>query len=195
MASTWDLLEQGTDWLTGRVRRPAIPFEGPMPPPEMRSYSPGPIQRAGDVVQQGMMALGADPYHARRMAEGVVNTSMLFPPIGIGMGMAELKHTGETGGSPADYALAGLGAIPGTSLATRRLPRVLGTYHGTGVPTEYGMPKMPPPTHDIGFHTSVDPTIARGYAYTFNPEQAYNKAKFIDMPGPREPLAGERIKP
>jgi len=61
----------------------------------------------------------------------------------------------------------GVDNIPGISLATRgsKLPRVPEVFHGSGSPAEYVRPNLPPPTHDLGIHASVNPNIPIDYAY------------------------------
>jgi hypothetical protein len=55
-------------------------------------------------------------------------------------------------------------SFSGGGLGTRP-PSLLGTYHATGAPTEFSQFKLPPPSHDLGIHTTIDPNVADAYAY------------------------------
>ena len=41
---------------------------------------------------------------------------------------------------------------------------MIGGYHGTGSPTDFSSFKLPPATHDLGIHTTIDPNVAAQYA-------------------------------
>jgi hypothetical protein len=48
---------------------------------EMKSYTPSPSERLGDLIQSGLMALGADTSRARHLGQGIRDT-VSFSPLG-----------------------------------------------------------------------------------------------------------------
>jgi len=66
--------------------------------------------------------------------------------------------TGAIAGVPVKGAEQVLGA------GIIRPKPLIGGYHGTGSPTDFASFELPPPTHDLGIHTTVDPNVAAQYA-------------------------------
>jgi len=97
---------------------------------------------------------------------------------------------------------AATNAVPGISLASsilglgarrRTLPPVTEVFHGTGSPAEYVRPNLPPPEHDLGIHTSVNPNISASYAFKHDmgtPDVDFMSGKRFDDPD----AAGPRLK-
>jgi len=101
-------------------------------------------------------------------------------------------------GSTASETEAGPAGIvkKGLSLASnpfQKPPPLVAVGHGTASPAEYARPKLPPPEHDLGIHSTIDPSISSGYSNKQVPEGTVDfmsGLKFGD-PGTAEP----RIKP
>ena len=66
--------------------------------------------------------------------------------------------TGAIAGVPVKGAEQVLGA------GIIRPKPLIGGYHGTGSPTDFSSFQLPPPTHDLGIHTTIDPNVAAQYA-------------------------------
>ena len=56
-------------------------------------------------------------------------------------------------------------SILGFGTRRRKLPPMVEVLHGTGSPAEYVRPSLPPPEHDLGIHTTINPNITTGYAF------------------------------
>jgi hypothetical protein len=60
--------------------------------------------------------------------------------------------------------------VPGVTLNSgvrlpKKLPPLPEVLHGSGSPAEYVRPAVPPPTHDLGIHATVNPNIPVPYAF------------------------------
>lgn len=60
--------------------------------------------------------------------------------------------------------------VPGVTLNSgvrlpKKLPPLPEVLHGSGSPAEYVRPAVPPPTHDLGIHATVNPNIPIPYAF------------------------------
>lgn len=77
---------------------------------------PSPTERVKDVLQTGMTAMGAEPYRARHMAEGLTNVGMMHPVGGALLGLGDLGHY-ATRGEPGSTLLAAPAAIPAGPMA------------------------------------------------------------------------------
>ena len=169
---------------------------------DMRSHELSPSEQikynVGQLQDPGTPGDKRDIYERAGKQVDVAQT--LVPPLGAGMGLLDLGYANrqmrEGTGSAADVAMAipgalGVGGLGGLGGITRglKLPRLTGVLHGTGVPTEFSIPKLPPPTHDLGTHVTIDPHVTEQYHYAGS-----NKQKWIENPPPGEE-AGERTKP
>jgi hypothetical protein len=122
-----------------------------------------------------------------------------------GASVRDMPQTVEQVGKAAETAtmlpgMMGAASVPGISLASgyrRKLPPVTEVYHGTGSPAEYIRPNLPPPTHDLGIHTSVNPNISTMYAFKHGED--VNIADTVDFMSGKKfnaPDAAEpRVKP
>ena len=97
--------------------------------------------------------------------------------------------TGGIVGVPVKGAETALGA---GILRPKKEPPLIGLLHGTGSPTEFIKPRLPPTTHDLGFHATIDPSITEMYA-----RQKVGTGQIDMMTGKQvfEPEAGIRTKP
>jgi len=82
-------------------------------------------------------------------------------------------------------------------IGRRKLPPMVEVLHGTGSPVEYVRPKLPPPEHDLGIHTTINPNITTGYAFKHDTGGIGDETvdfmsgkKFGDLDA-----AGPRVKP
>jgi len=66
--------------------------------------------------------------------------------------------TGAIAGVPVKGAESVLGA------GIIRPKPLIGGYHGTGSPTDFTEFQLPPKTHDLGIHSTIDPNVAAQYA-------------------------------
>lgn len=85
--------------------------------------------------------------------------------------------------TPSGQLSLAMGIMGGPRL---KLPPAIGAYHGTGSPVNFTEFKLPPATHDIGVHSTIDPVVPSMYQRP----PGINKQKFlpndlIDSAGPR----------
>jgi len=113
--------------------------------------------------------------------EGIYNPEPIVEAATLPIG------TGGIAGVPLKSGEVALGS----GILRPKPPPMVCVIHGTPVPTEYSRAKNPPPTHDLGTHVSVDPSITSGYALA---GVGPNKQRWV--PTPEEmAAAGPRNKP
>jgi hypothetical protein len=92
-------------------------------------------------------------------------------------------------GGPAAKAgefVLGAGAKKATPL--------IGVLHGAGSPVEFGPLVHPPPTHDLGIHTAIEPHLTHGYAVKHGSN--FNAWPYVVGPGEKPKIdfiSGERF--
>jgi hypothetical protein len=115
---------------------------------ELRSYTPPPSERVGDLLQRGLMALGADTYSARHLGQGLRDLAQ-FSPLGIPLGVADFDHYARQG----EIGNAILAALPVMIPPTRMAGKGIRAVHGSPPPmdktTAYG-PRESTPGLGIG---------------------------------------------
>jgi hypothetical protein len=110
-----------------------------------------PIVNAGiSMATLPKRAMGAS---AEAVTSGIYNPGPALETVGNMAGV----------GSMAGVSAAPMEAIFGSGIL-RRKPLIAG-YHGTGSPTEFAQFKLPPATHDLGIHGTIDPSVSNMYTY------------------------------
>lgn len=140
------------------------------------------IRNVAGGVLGGMLSL---PKRVMGSAQEYTDTGQYNPePI------MEAATTAMTGGLP--FATPGMTLTSGLRRPGKP-PPVVGTLHGTGSPSEYREFKLPPPEHDLGIHTTVNPNVGGGYAYS---KASDDTIDFMSGMAFNDPTAARaRIKP
>src|SRR5262245_13942402 len=162
-----------------------------MPPEQaqaqVRGVLSGLYEGAKETVKVPGQMMAPNPYPAGSEEAAFYDASKTQKATEWAPEMAtNVMGTGGVVGLPLQGAETALGA---GIIRPRKPPPVIGVLHATGAPTEYSIPKMPPATHDLGFHSTIDPTVSEGYAAP----PGFNKKKWMLEPG--EEAAGVRTKP
>jgi hypothetical protein len=178
----------------------ASPDELPTPrQPEMSTYHPSPSEavayKLGQLQDPGT---SGDKRQIYETAKNQANALSLIPPVGAAWGAMDLGHAygGYQEGTKGilDVAAAAPAVLPFLGRA-RRAPPVIGAFHGTGAPVDFTKFRAPPPTHDIGVHSTIEPYVSSHYSGDFDPSINFNKAKFIERPTDPAEAAGGRTMP
>ncbi|UQD96094.1 DUF7178 family protein [Bradyrhizobium japonicum] len=85
------------------------------PTAELKSARPAPSERARSVAQDALIALGADPYNAGHLAEGLMGI-VQASPLAVPLGAADLAFY-KNEGNPMGAALAAASMVPGAKAA------------------------------------------------------------------------------
>ena len=126
-------------------------------------------------------ALGAS---AEAVTSGIYNPAPALETAMLPMG------TGAIAGVP----VKGAEAVFGAGILRPKGPRLLETAHATVSPAEYGRPSLPPKTHDLGTHSTIDPLgVADQYAYKQVPEGTVDFMSGLKFGDPG--TAASRLKP
>jgi hypothetical protein len=109
---------------TNRFEQLDAPSNIPQPPPrsqpELRAARYSPSERAGNMAQDALIAMGAQPYVAGRVGRGALSAASFFPPIGATLAGLDLGYH-ATGENPdlRKAAFNALGVIPAATMARR----------------------------------------------------------------------------
>lgn len=148
-------------------------LQGVKPPPP-NPIVPPPVPQTQN-ISQGFTGMLANAPGAAYEASGIPDAIKAFKGV-----MTEDEAKG--------FAYnAALGLIP-----MRKLPKLLGVLHATSSPTEFSHFALPPATHDLGIHATIDPDVLSGYLH---PKPEFQESlKNMVQSSNAEP-AGIRVKP